>query len=367
LLLRSFLRLTSVSPGFDPSRVLTFSVELPVTTYQRAAQVDAFIREVLDRVHTIPSVRYAAVGTSLPIGVTEYTVISRSDAPPATAGFEVAATQMVSPEFHNAFGIRLRRGRLFDPGDSGSTLPIALINEAMARQYWPDTDPVGKSMQRVADQRDLTIVGIVADVRQGGLDRPPRPTFYIPIVQAVQPARSLTFAIRTKGEPLGVAGAIRQVVAKTDRTLPIFGLQPAQDVLARSTAPQRSNLFIVLVFAGSALVLATFGLYAVMAYLVGLSSREFGIRIALGATPLGIVRLIMMRGGRLVGMGVVVGIGAAVGLTRFVSSLLFSIPPTDAPTFGWVVAILVTVSTVAMLVPALRATRVDPNVALRQE
>jgi ABC-type antimicrobial peptide transport system permease subunit len=237
----------------------------------------------------------------------------------------------------------------------------------MARQYWPDTDAVGKSMQWVAEQRDLTVVGVVADVKQAGLASASRPTFYIPIAQAAAPARHLAFAIRTQGEPLLVAGTVRQVVANADRALPIFGLQPAEDVMSRSTAPQRFNLFIVIVFAGSALVLATLGLYALISYLVGLSVREFGIRIALGATPLGIVRMIMIRGCRLVGMGAVAGIVAALGLTRFLSSLLFGIPSTDASTFGWVVAILVMVSTLAILVPALRATRVDPILALRQE
>jgi predicted permease len=367
LLLRSFLRLTSVPPGFDPNRVLTFSVELPTTTYQRAAQVDEFVRDVLDRVHHIPSVSYAAVGTSLPIGVTEYTVISRRDAPAAAAGFQVAAIQMVSPEFHKAFRISVRRGRLFDTSDNASARPIALINEAMARQYWPDTDAVGKSMQWVAEQRDLTIVGVVADVKQAGLASASRATFYIPIAQAAAPARHLAFAIRTQGEPLLVAGTVRQVVASADRALPIFGLQPAEDIISRSTAPQRFNLFVVIVFAGSALVLATLGLYALISYLVGLSVREFGIRIALGATPLGIVRIIMIRGCRLVGMGAVAGIVAALGLTRFLSSLLFGIQSTDPSTFGWVVAILVLVSTLAILVPALRATRVDPILVLRQE
>jgi predicted lysophospholipase L1 biosynthesis ABC-type transport system permease subunit len=275
--------------------------------------------------------------------------------------------QSVSLDFHKTFGIPLTRGRLFTQSDAGSSAPVAVINGAMARQYWPDVDPVGKSVRWIVGRRDLTVVGVVADVRQSGLATPSRPTFYVPIAQAIQPAKGLAFAVRVQGDPLMLAPSVRDAIADVDRTLPLFGLQLAEDILARSTAPQRFNVFIVAVFALAALALAALGLYAVISYIVGLSIREFGIRIALGATPAGIVGLIMARGLRLLGMGIVVGVVAAAGLTRLMSSLLYGIQPTDVLTFGGVVGVLAIVSILAMLAPALRVTRVNPISALRQE
>jgi putative ABC transport system permease protein len=367
LLLRSFIQLTSVALGFDPERVLTFTVELPKTTYERTAQIDNLVRDVLDRLHQIPSVTYAAAGSSLPLGVTDYTVISRPGAPPAAAGFQVAAIQAVSPEFHKTFGIDLRRGRLLNDADNGSALSVAVINETMARQFWPDTDPIGKSMQWVVAQRDLTIAGVVADVKQRGLASTAPPIFYIPAAQNLQTNRHLVFAVRSLNEPSLIAGSIHGIVANIDPALPVFGLQAAEDIVSQSTGTQRFNLFIVAIFAGAALILATCGLYAVISYIVGLSFREFGIRIALGATPGSIVRMIMIRGIRLVGLGVLVGMVAALAASRFISSLLFGVPPTDGFTFGTVSIALVTASLFAILVPALRATRVDPIMAVRQE
>jgi predicted permease len=367
LLLRSFVHLTSVAPGFDPDHVLTFTVELPKTTYERTAQVDNVVRDVLDRLHHVPSVTYAAVGSSVPLGVTDYTVISRPGAPPAAAGLQVAGIQAVSAEFHKTFGIDLRRGRLLNDEDNGSALAVALINETMARQFWPDTDPIGKSIQWVVAQRDLRIVGVVADVRQRGLASPAPPILYIPAAQNTQTNRHLAFAVRSRNEPWLIARTVREIVRHSDPALPVFGLQTAEDIVSQSTGTPRFNLFIVAIFAGAALILATCGLYAVISYIVGLSFREFGIRLALGATSGNIVRMIMMRGTRLVGIGIAIGVVGALGATRFISSLLFGVPPTDALTFGTVVIVLVTVSLFAIAVPALRATRVDPIMAVRQE
>jgi predicted permease len=368
LLLRSFEKLTSLPPGFDPNNILTFSVALPASGYERTTDVDRFVTALLSEIRHLPAVTYAATGTSLPVDTTEYTVISRLDAPPASAGFKPSAIYTVSPDYLPALGITLKRGRSFQPGDAESGLPVALVNEAMATQYWSDSEIVGRQIQWIGGgPRNLTVVGVVADVHQDGLDGPILPALYVPVAQSPEPARDLIFVVRSMGSPLSIASGLRQAVANVDRTLPIFGLQTAEERLARSIAPRRFNMFLLAVFSASALALAALGLYAVTSYSVSQCSREFGIRIALGATSSRIIGTIMVRSFVLVAAGLLIGTGAALALTRFMSSLLFGIDATDGVTFASVDTLLVTISMLAVLVPALRATRVDPVVSLRYE
>lgn len=368
LLLRSLQKLTSLPAGFDPNHALTFSVALPANQYPRATDVNRFVTGLLSAMRRLPSVTYAASATSLPVDTTEYTVISRPDAPPASAGLKPVALYTVSPDYLPALGITLKRGRSFQPGDAESGLPVALVNEAMARQYWSDSEIVGRQIQWIGGgPRNLTVVGVVADVHQNRLDGPILPALYVPLAQSPQPARDLIFVVRTMGAPLSIASAVRLAVRKVDRTLPIFALQTGEQRLARSIAPRRFAAFLLTAFAGSALGLAALGLYAVTSYLVSQCSREFGIRIALGAAPFRIVRTIMARSFVLVAAGLVIGTGAAMALTRFMSSLLFGIDATDAVTFASVDALLIAISMLAVLVPALRATRVDPVISLRYE
>ena len=368
LLLRSFEKLTSLPPGFDPNHILTFSVALPSSGYETTANVDRFVTSLLGAVRGLPGVTYAATGTSLPVDTTEYTVISRWDAPPASAGFKPAAIYTVSPDYLAALGITLKRGRSFQLGDAEAGLPVALVNEAMATQYWPDSEIVGRQIQWIGGgPRNVTVVGVVADVHQDRLDGPILPALYIPIAQSPQPARDLVFIVRTMGSPLSIASGLREAVGNLDPTLPIFALQTAERRLARSIAPRRFNMLLLAVFAASALALAALGLYAVTSYLVSQCSREFGIRIALGATSSRIIYTVMVRSFLLVAAGLVIGTGAAIALTRFMSSLLFGVDATDGVTFASVAALLIVISMLAVLVPALRATRVDPVVSLRYE
>ncbi|MEO8594368.1 MAG: ABC transporter permease [Candidatus Solibacter sp.] len=368
LLLRSFEKLSSVPPGFDPNHTLTFSVALPPNGYQRTTDVNRFVTALLDSIRRLPSVSYAAGGTNLPVSTTEYTVISRPDAPPASAGFKPVALYTVSPDYPRALGITLKRGRSLQSSDRESSLPVALVNEAMARQYWSDTDIVGRQIQWLGGgPRNLTVVGVLADVHQDRLDGPILPALYVPLAQSPQPVRDLIFVARTTGPPLGIASGMHQAVANVDRTLPIFALQTGEQGLARSMAQRRFNMFLLAVFAGAALALATLGLYAVTSYLVGQCAREIGIQIALGATSYRIIRTIMARSLILVAAGLGIGTGAAMALTRFMSSLLFGIDATDGVTFASVATLLVAISMLAVLVPALRATRVDPSVSLRYE
>jgi putative ABC transport system permease protein len=368
LLLRSFQKLTNLPQGFDSNNTLTFSVALPEKEYQRTADVDRLVTALLDAMRRSPSVTYAASGTSLPVGTTDYTVISRPDAPPASAGFKPAAIYTMSPDYLPALGIALKRGRSIQSSDNESGLPVALVNGAMARQYWPDSDIVGRQIQWIGGgPRTLTVVGIVADVLQDRLGGPILPALYVPLAQSPQPVRNLIFVVRTTVPPLSIASEVRQAVGDVDRALPIFALQTGEQGLARSIAPRRFNVFLLAVFAASALALAALGLYAVTSYLVSQCSREFGIRIALGATSFRIIGTILARSFVLVAAGLVIGTVAAMALTRFMSSLLFGIDATDGVTFASVATLLVAISMLAVFVPALRATRVDPVVSLRYE
>ncbi len=369
LLLRSFQKLTSLPAGFDSDHTLTFSVALPEKEYQRTADVDHFVTALLDAMHRLPSVTYAASGTSLPVDTTDYTVISRPDAPPASAGFKPVAIYTMSPDYLPALGITLKRGRSIQSSDRESGVSVALVNEAMARQYWSDSDVIGRQIQWIGGgPRNLTVVGIVADVLQDRLDGPILPALYVPLAQSPQPVRNLIFVVRTTGPPLSIASEVRQAVGSVDRALPIFALQTGEQGVARSKAPRRFNMFLLTVFAGSALALAALGLYAVTSYLVSQCSREFGIRIALGATSFRIIGTIMARSFVLVAAGLVVGTGAASWVLRDSCRVCCSgLMRPMGVTFASVAILLVAITTLAVLVPALRATRVDPVVALRYE
>jgi putative ABC transport system permease protein len=373
VLLRVFVavspeKLTSVPPGFDPNHVLTFSVALPADGYPQPRDVERFATALGSALDRLPSVRYTASGSSLPLDTTGYTVISRPNAPPAFAGFKPAALYTISPGYLPALGIVLKRGRSLEPSDTELSLPVALVNEAMARQYWSGTDVVGRQIQWAGGgPHNLTVVGVVADVHQDRLDSPILPALYIPLSQSPQPIRDLIFVVRTAGPPLRIAGTVRQAAATVDPALPIFALQAAEDRLAHSVAPRRFNMLLLALFAACAFALAAFGLYAVTTHLVGQCSREFGIRIALGATTSRILGTVMARGLVLAAVGLVIGTGLSIGLTRFMTSLLFGIEATDQTTFLLVATLLLVTSILAVVPPALRASRVDPVVSLRYE
>lgn len=366
LLARSVGSLNRVDAGFDPMGVLTFSVALPEAAYPQAEQIETFSHTVVERLRQVPTVETAAAGSSLPIGRADVAVVSLTDAVPGSPPYRPAAAAVVTPGYHSASGIPLRAGRLFLPSDTKAAQPVAIVNETMAK-YWPDGNAVGRTMQQLGQSRPFTIVGVAADVRQAGLDRAPAPAFHVPMAQSSQPVRRMAFVIRSSGNPLRVAPHVRRIVAEADRTLPIFGLGTGDDLVSPSLAPRRFNLLIVSVFAAVALGLAVMGLYAVMSYTVSQSAKEFGIRVAIGATGSSIVRLVLGRALRLLLAGLVVGITAAAGLTRLVSSLLFGVEPLDPTAFLSVAALLLCVGGISVAIPAIRAGRVDPITCLRSE
>jgi ABC-type antimicrobial peptide transport system permease subunit len=294
-------------------------------------------------------------------------VVSPTEAVHGSPPYRPAAIQTVTPDYHAALGIPVKLGRFFEATDSMSGPPVAVVSETMARMFWHDLNVLGKTMLRTGDSRPLTIVGVIGDVRQAGLDRAPVPMFYVPMAQAHQAVRTLTFVASTQGEPAQIVTQVKRIVSETDNTLPIFALQTGEDLVSSLIATRRFNMVVVAVFAGIALCLAVMGLYAVMTYIVAQSSREFGIRMAVGATVFSIVRLIVGRALRLLVAGILIGWALSAGVSQFVSSVLFGVQPNDPGTFVLVALLLSVVSGLAVIVPAVRAARVDPIACLRNE
>jgi putative ABC transport system permease protein len=366
LLLRSFAKLANVSPGFDPRNVLTFSVALPEENYKRPEDVKRFVDRVLDGMQSGNGVTVASAGTGLPMGDAEATVFSRVGAPATSAGFKAAAVQTVTPEYLRTFGIHVERGRPIETGDDVSRMPVALVSESMAERYWPETEVLGKQFFWLVGGKVLTVVGVVADVRQGGLASPATPTFYVPLGQSPQINRNLAFAARTSQPAPALSTIVRHVVSDADPALPVFALRSAEDVVGSSISNERFNMFVVVAFAVCAVTISVLGLYAVISYVVIHSWSELGIRMALGATPRSILGMVVFRGFKFVSIGVLIGTGIALMLTQFMKGMLFGISETDNVTFVCVIASLCAVALVAIMVPAIRAMKVDPVACLSQ-
>lgn len=365
LLMRSMANLDKVGPGFDPTNVLTFSVALPPARYQQPVAIDLFARGIVDRLRQLPAVTFAAAGSTSPIGASDVAVVAPGDATPGAPPFRPAAVQFTTAGYHDTWGIEVRRGRAFEPGDLATAPLVAVVNETMARTYWPDVDVVGRQMSQVGNPQPLTIVGVVADVAEGGPASTPAPTFHVPLAQTTQPARSLAFALRTSGNARALVAEVRRIVADSDSTLPVFALRSGEELLASSVATHRFAARLALALGVLALVLAMTGLYAVIAHMVSQSSHEYGIRIALGATRAAVVGLVAGRALRLVAVGIVLGAAAAAGLSRLIVSLLFGVRPGDPVTYAFVALLLAAVGAAAVAVPAIRAMRVDPAACLR--
>lgn len=365
LLMRSMANLGRVDPGFNPENTLTFSVALPPARYQQPAAIDLFARTIVDRLRQLPAVRFAAAGSMSPIGTPEIAVVAPGDQTPDAPRFRPAAVQFATPGYHQTWGIRVKRGRAFEPGDAAGPLLVAVVNETMARTYWPGVDVVGRQMSQVGNPQPITIVGVIADVTQRGPSTAPAPAFHVPLAQATRPAPSLAFAVRTSGDAQALAEAVRQIVSDSDPTLPVFAMQSGEELLASSVITQRFAMLTAVALGVLALVLATTGLYAVIAFMVSQSMREYGIRIALGATRPAVVGLVTGRALRLVAAGIVVGVAASVSLSRLIVSLLFGVQPGDPVTYALVALLLTGVGAAAVAVPVARAMRVDPAECLR--
>jgi predicted permease len=377
LLLRSFWQLLEVRPGFNPHQVITAQIWIPVpndpTTdpYRTIDKRSAFLSEILRRVSSLPGVEQAAIGgvNSLPMGSTRNSFrFSIEGRPQDSERIPLAEFASASPDYFGVLQTPLITGRNFTDSDTDKTEQVVLIDQTLARRYWPNEDPLGKRLKPgPVDSKNpwSTIVGIVGDIKSDGFDAPTAPHIYIPLRQG--PGYASVIFLRTGSNAGNLAEAIRHEIQSIDPEIPVFNVRPMDEVVAKSLAEKRFALELLGVFAAVALILAAIGIYGVMAYSFSQRTHEIGIRLALGAQRADILRMAIGEGMRLVVVGLAGGLVGALILTQFLRSMLFNVAPTDPITFAAISAVLAAVAFFACYIPAQRATRVDPLVALRDE
>ena len=386
LMLKSFVQLLRVDPGFEPNQVLRLDFALPGLKYGEPRQQTAFYNELIARLKGLPGVESVGATTQTPLGRadnwTAFAIEGRPDPPQGAQ--QQAATRAVSDDYFRTMQIPLRRGRFFNNADVRVALPLirwfeqqpfperfnepqaapaVIINETMARLYWPNEDPVGKRM-RIIFSPWLTIVGVVGDVRHNGLNTPPNPEMYLSHLQ--EPQSAMALMARTAGDPLQLAAAAREQLKAMDKELPVT-VTTMDQIFSDSLAGQRFNALLLGIFASVALLLAMIGVFGVINYSVVQRTHEIGIRLALGAQRRDVFRLVVGQGLLLALFGVGLGTAGSVALTRLIAGLLYGVSPTDGPTFVVISLIVTMVAFLACYLPARRATRVDPLIALRYE
>jgi predicted permease len=368
LLIKSFVKLNDVELGFDPNNLTTIQVSLTSDRYQSAAEVWNFQQQVLDRISALPGVRSAATVPSLPMerGLNSFINIE-GRAEPTGRSIEMRA---ISPGYFSTMGIALKRG-IFTEADSRDSFPVVIINEALARLFWSDRDPIGDQVS--LHGMKWQIVGVVSDIKEMGLDQPVAATVYAPAPQVPEGLTRATnrwfltsWIARTDG-PVDLSAALRNVVREVDPQMPVARIRPLTDVISGSISSEHFLMMLMGSFAALALVLTTVGIYGVLSYQVSQRTQEIGIRMALGAGSRDVLKLIIGQGIRLALAGVAIGLVASYFLTRVMENMLFGVSATDPFTFAIISLLLTGVALVACFVPARRATKVDPMVALRYE
>ena len=366
LLIRSFLNLQKIDPGFNPQNVLTLRIPLPANKYSEPPQARAFYQQLLDRVKGLPGVQHAGVTTSIPLtgwnSIFSFEIPGRPAPPPGqTLEAEFIA---ISPDYHNAMGIPLRRGRLLSEGDSKTSPSVIVINETMARRHWPNEEVVGKQIKIGPFLRE--IVGVVSDVKQDGLNVPSREQIYASIYQVPSPASKI-LTVRSGTDPKNLIGSLRKEVLAVDHDQPITSIRTMDEVFSESISKPRFYMILLSVFAAVALALAVIGIYSVLAYSVTQRTQEIGIRMALGAQPRDVLRLVVGQGMMLTVIGIVIGLIAAFFLSRVMASMIEGISARDLMIFGGTPVVLAIVSLLACFIPARRAAKLNPIIAIRYQ
>jgi predicted permease len=370
---RSLGALTRIDLGFEPRGVLTARLTVPAARYAEAEDVVRFYRRVLDEVRALPGARHAGLLRVLPLGETigDYGIdvegFDEMANGPAQADWQVATEGAAE-----TLGERLVRGRFLERRDDEGAPDVAVVNEAMARRYWGSQDPIGRRFRIGSPERPwVTVVGVVGDVRHNGITGAVKAKFYRPHAQFHRsrggPTRDMALVVKTEADPLALAGAIASVVRRLDPVVPVSRVRTMSQVVDSSVAAPRLASLVLSLFAGAAFALCAAGVYGVLAYGVAERRQEIAVRLALGARPSHVSGLVLREGLAAVGAGLAVGLVAAALLSRFLGSLLYSVRPVDPATYGAVALGLLAVALLAGLAPALRATRTDPAVALRQE
>lgn len=367
LLIESFARLVHVNPGLSPQGLMTFPLTLPGIRYPQPQQQAEFYRQLLERVKAIPEVQSASVTSYLPLaGAVRIVFFCPEGRVCQGIGKDpTIAMRQVGADYFDTVRTPLLRGRVFDKQDTASGPPVVIINSTTANRYFPGESPIGKHLANSRDKVQREIVGVVADVKFNALSAASAEEMYVPIEQLPWPAVTLLVRSQANGEAL--AAAVRGKIAELDPTLPVSGAATMEQVVASSVAQPRLIMQFAGVFAGIALLLAAIGIYGVMAYSVSSRIQEMGIRVALGARPMEILRLVVGQGIRLTLLGVALGVAASFALTRLLGSLLFDVRATDPLVFTSAAVVLIATSLVACYLPARRATRVDPIEVLRYE
>lgn len=367
LMVKSFLNLQRVDAGLRPENALTMGLTLPDSKYPTPQSRAPFFQRLLERVSTLPGVESAGVINLLPMQNwgwnSEFQIEGRQPFPPGKA--PVVENRTVTPDYFRAMGIPLVAGRFLTEQDSEKSERVTLVNQTFAQRYFPNEDPIGKRISAGVGGW-MTIVGIVGDVKQAGLTDSVRAEHYAPHGQ-VQISNTMSLVVRTSSDPTALAAAIRRETQAIDPAQPVFNIKTMETVIAESVSDRRLNTVLLGVFSGLALLLAVIGIYSVMSYTVTQRARELGIRIALGAQARDVLKLVVGQGVALAAVGMAIGLIAAFALTRLMATLLFGVGATDPLTFAVVSTLLLVVALLACLIPARRATKVDPMEALRYE
>jgi predicted permease len=378
-LIRTFVGLQHVNPGFDAHNVMTLRTSMAGPNYATTAKVDQFVTQAVRRIEGLPGVENVASTLMLPVDCCvdlPFTIVGK---PPREGQYNGDEQwRSISPHYFDVFKVPVLRGRVFRESDVANSARVVVINDKMAKQYWPKEDPVGqvivigKGLGPQFDEPPRLIIGVVGNVREAGLQRGEVGVMYIPQSQVPEGITSLaasvlplSWAIRTKGDPGAIRAAAEREIRSIDAVIPITQVRTMEQVIADSVARQNFNMVLLTIFAAIALVLAAIGIYGLMAYTVEQRTQEIGIRMALGAVRGDMLKLILAEGMRLALIGVVLGALMAYGLTRLLASLLFGVKAADVPTFVGVAAILSAVALVAAWVPARRASAMEPCDALR--
>jgi putative ABC transport system permease protein len=369
LTIRSFTRLQDVKPGFNPDHLLTMQLTLPPSKYPEPQQQVTFYKESVERIKGVPGVQSVGLVSALPMGasnniVTAFEIEGRA---PAASGENLAANYVVvSPDYFRTMNIPIQKGSVFTESDAPAQ-PKAVINETMAHRYFQNQDPLGKHLMLDVPPEPISaeIIGVVADVKQAGLDSEVKPVIYVSYLQAPWPAMSLV--ARTTREPMDMVSVVRGQLLAIDKDQPIYNVQSMEQLMADSVAQPRLTMLLLGIFAAVALILAGTGIYGVISYSVAQRTQEIGLRMAMGAQQLDILKMVVGQGMLLAVVGIVLGLFVSVGVTRLVASLLFGVSATDLTTLTFTSLLLAVVTLLACCIPARRAMRLDPIVALRYE
>jgi putative ABC transport system permease protein len=365
LLLRSFVSLMSVNPGFEPSHMLTWQMNLPsrITTQD---QRTVFYREFLERMRALPGVVSVGGTSRLPLGSTGLTTsVNVEGRPVPPAEWPEVQFRRALGDYFQTMGIPIIKGRTFNEGDTQTSTPVCIINQTMAARLFQGEDPVGRQVRNSQSGPPWTIIALIGDVKHGALDEEPQPEMYVSTNQGAM--NSPYVVMRTAGDAATMIDLVRAEARQIDRDLPIYSIQPMEAVKAASVAQRRFILVLVGLFGGLALALAAIGVYGVMSLLVSERTQEVGVRLALGAHPSQVVKMLVAQAARLALFGVAVGVGLSLVLMPLLAAQLYAVQPRDPLTLAGVPVVLVIIAVLAALVPARRAMRVDPVQALRYE